>query len=132
MEERTTAERVIFATLDVLLVAGAILGVLTIDRGRWITSMPAFYESPGLPLDASVSDREAPAAIGPGGAASGIAQAGGGCLPRSQLMGSPWYETYLYLGAYQAAVGDDDRLKGEAVAMVDCDKEDDPLRGYIR
>lgn len=120
MEERTTAERVIFAVLDVLLIVGALLGVLTIDRGRWITSMPAFYESPGLPLEGSASAQEAPAATGSEGAANAITRAGGGCLPRSQLMGSPWYETYLFLGTYQAAVSENSRPGVEPVALVDC------------
>jgi hypothetical protein len=104
MEENITAEKIIFSVLNVLLIAGAVLCVLTIDRGRWITSIPAFYESPGLPLESNVSASEAPAGIVTEGDEKLIPQTGIGCLTRSQLAGSQWYEAYLLLGNYQKAV----------------------------
>lgn len=37
-------ERVLFTIFNVLLIGGAILCILTIDGGRWLTSNPAFYQ----------------------------------------------------------------------------------------
>ena len=122
MDEKTNAEKIIFAVLDVLLIMGAILGVLTIDRGRWITSIPAFYESPGLPLDSSASAQEAPVGIGVEGDEKLIPQTGTGCLSRSQLMDSRWYEAYLLLGNYQKAVIEVGGSRANFVVLTACDK----------
>ena len=45
MEEREPEElKFINILLDTLLIIGAVACVLTIDRGRWITASPAFYQ----------------------------------------------------------------------------------------
>lgn len=121
MDEKTNAEKIIFSILDVLLIMGAILGVLTIDRGRWITSIPAFYESPGLPLEGSVSASVAPTGPGTGSDEKFIPQTGTGCLTRSQLMGSRWYEAYLLLGSYQKAVTEIGGSRANPVALMACE-----------
>jgi hypothetical protein len=45
MESNTNVHKILFFLLNILLILGAILSVLTIDRGRWIISNPAFYQS---------------------------------------------------------------------------------------
>ena len=53
MDEREPEElKFINILLDTLLIIGAVACVLTIDRGRWITSSPAFYQ----PANAIVMD----------------------------------------------------------------------------
>lgn len=122
MDEKTNAEKVIFSILDVLLIMGAILGVLTIDRGRWLTSIPAFYESPGLPLESSASASTASAGIGVESDEKLIPPTGAGCLTSSQLAGSRWYEAYLLLGNYEQAVRETGGSAANPVALTDCDK----------
>lgn len=51
MERDTVFKKIFFGVLDVVLITGAIVGVLTIDRGKWITTNPAFYQPP-TPVEA--------------------------------------------------------------------------------
>ena len=44
--ENITGRKVIFLLLNVLLIAGAIFAVMTIDGGKWLISNPAFYQPP--------------------------------------------------------------------------------------
>jgi hypothetical protein len=46
MDEKPTIPKVIVVLLNTILIGGAILSVLTIDRGRWLISNPAFYSPP--------------------------------------------------------------------------------------
>ncbi len=120
MDEKTDTQKLIFSILDVLLIMGAILGVLTIDGGRWISSIPAFYESPGLPLESSISASTAPAGLGTESGEKLIPPTGAGCLTRSQLAGSRWYEAYLLLGNYQQAVLGAGGPGANSIALTDC------------
>ena len=52
-DELSGTDRAIKLILNLLLIAGAILCVLTIDGGRWLTSNPALYDAneSGLVMD---------------------------------------------------------------------------------
>jgi hypothetical protein len=95
MEDRKTAGKAIFYLLDVLLIIGALVGVLTIDGGRWITSNPAFYPP---------SEEDGPLIPVSGSAAT--PQPGTACLVPGQLSSSDWYDIYLLNENYSSAVND--------------------------
>lgn len=46
MERNSTVHKIIFGILDVLLVIGAIVSVVTIDGGQWLFNNPAFVQPP--------------------------------------------------------------------------------------
>lgn len=44
MDGEPAEKSLLFTILDILLIVGAIFCVLTIDRGQWLISNPAFYQ----------------------------------------------------------------------------------------
>lgn len=54
MERDTVTKKIIFSLLDALLIIGSILSVLTINRGEWLISNPAFYTPPAETVEESL------------------------------------------------------------------------------
>lgn len=93
MEEREAGElKFINILLDTLLIIGAVACVLTIDRGRWITASPAFYQ----PANAMVMDPSLMANTQAASAADTdigiIPQTGASSLTEESA--AEWYESY--------------------------------------
>jgi hypothetical protein len=122
MERNTTAQKILFFLLDMLLIIGAIVGVLTIDRGRWIISNPAFYQSPGetpqentfVPNTQTNGSEDTGAKI--------IPQTGATCLTEAQIASPQGYENDLLLNAYYSASPEKDSHNGVAVPLTVCGK----------
>ncbi len=117
MERKTTAEKIIFFVLDMLLIIGAILCILTIDRGQWIVSNPALYQSP------EESAGEIPVTQGadhPAGTTT--PQPAVSCLMPAQLASPDWLNIYLFDRAYTSAFNQKDAQKGAATPAAMCAK----------
>ena len=46
MDTYSKGQKILFLLLNVLLIAGAIFAVMSIDGGKWLISNPAFYQPP--------------------------------------------------------------------------------------
>ncbi len=90
MERNTTAKKIIFLVLDMLLIMGAIVGVLTIDRGQWIISNPAFYQPPEEAVQENAVIPVTGANAGVDDPAKDLPQTGGGCPAHSLSAGPEW------------------------------------------
>lgn len=44
MENQDTNPKLIFTLLNALLILGALVGIMTIDGGKWLINNPAFYQ----------------------------------------------------------------------------------------
>lgn len=107
-------KKFIFTLLDSLLLLGAIACIVTIDRGQWILSNPAFYQPGGeslmtnsMLMDGSLTSGEVQSADAKteliphtGAIERAVARAGAGCLTST---GSPaWYDTYRSLTVFHS------------------------------
>lgn len=100
MERKTAAEKIVFFVLNLLLITGSILCILTIDRGGWVISNPALYQSP------DESTGEIPVTQGadhPAGTPT--PQPAASCLAPAQLASPDWLSAYLFDRAYTSLLG---------------------------
>lgn len=122
MKEREPGELTFTSILlDTLLIIGAVACVLTIDRGRWITSNPAFYQ----PANAMVMDPSLMANTEVFSAADPdmgiIPQTGGNCLAQESAASGEWYETYKMLSVFHSIDQPQDMQPGADI-MIGCGK----------
>lgn len=101
MEKRTTAEKAIFFVLNILLILGSIITIITIDGGKWLISNPAFYEAPGE-ISPLIPNTGISSFAGNG--ESVTAQPQGACLVPAQRTQSAGNNAYLSFDAFNAAV----------------------------
>jgi hypothetical protein len=118
MDRNAAIHKIIFSVLNTLLIMGALVGVMTIDRGRWILSNPAFYQA---------AEEEVGHAVTTAKAAGDdqtmiIPITGADCLTASQRASAERYTTYMLVNGYLTASGAAAAQRVTAVAMTTCDE----------
>lgn len=93
-------EKILRTILDILLLTGAVVCVLTIDGGKWIISNPAFYQAYMEEYQYTVPLPEvAGETVGQAAPAADVVPPA--CLAAPALASHYWDRAYLILSAYQ-------------------------------